>query len=442
MVENFVSKVAFGASLALSFAGFVNHASACSLPAPGWYMINNTGVATPTNGVVIINYTCYVGCEDVPDPESFTLTDASGELVPGAVVLSGEGSSSRYLIFRPEPGALADGSSYTAALEGATALEGVEGGPEITWSTIAPTDEMFEIDQPAGDTVTCTGPLNSCGGLPSFQKMVDRQSAVSVTWGDESKADTLTQYAYRIVRSGDADPGPWLWNGGGTAFTLAETEESVCYVLELQRLADGSVQTFDERCLERPDTFTPGMHPNPDENIRSVLTACDAPPDGYTDLWCEARSAQCLGDNPNPTYCERFAELCSDDVAAGGTGGAPPVTGGAAGVSGSGGSAGSDAGSGGTGSGGAPRGGSAGTAAGGTSGSGSGAGAAGGSDDGGAGSDDDGERVHTKGCGCALPGRGTNRPATLALAALGLAALVMRRVGRSQRAGSTIKAPS
>lgn len=429
MLRNFASKVAFSAAVAASLAGFVRSASACSLPAPGWYLFNNVGPVA-TNGVLVLNYTCFTDCAVLPDPQSFTLTDTAGETVAGEVVMSGEGDSSHYLVFRPDPGALTAGASYTAAMEGALSLEAVLAEPELTWSdSITPTDELLEIDHAAGDTVTCTGPVDTCGGLPDFYTMVDRKTAVSVTWGDESKPDTLAQYAYRIVPSVGVDlPRPWLWNGGSAGYELDETEETTCYVLELQKLADGSVQTFEERCLERPDTFTPGLQPNPEENIAAVLATCDAPPDGYTDLWCSARSAQCLGDTPSAPYCDRFAELCSDDGGEGGSGGIPPVTGGSAGVSGSGGSAGSSAGSGG-----APRGGSAGAGAlGGSSGDGpgtGGTGGTGGSDDGDAGSGDDGggERVYTKGCGCAVPGTGSGQPATFTLAALGLAALVLRR---------------
>lgn len=434
------SCVALGAALAASVVGFSREAVACSLPAPGWMLQPLIG-GIPVNGAVVMKFNCYYDCDMVPDASTFTLTAASGALgtlvVPGEVVLSGAlDEYSHYVVFRPEPGSLVAGESYTAEIQGMDPVTDVIAEPALTWTDpIVISDEMSEIDQPAGETVTCAGPPDTCGGLPQFRTMIDRVTVVSVKWGDGVTLDTGLQYAYRLIPSGAVDlPVPWSFNGHSAGFTLEAAEDSVCYVLELQRLVDGSVQTFEERCLERPATFTPGLHPNPEENIEGVLASCDAPPDGYVDEWCAGRSGHCLGDAPNASYCERFAELCSDVGGEGGTAGTPPITGGSAGVPGSGGSAGASAGSGG-----APRGGSAGEGASGsgpgTGGSEPGTGGSGGSNDGDAGesSGDDGggDRVYTKGCGCSLPGSGDDTRAGIALAALGLAALGVRRRRRA-----------
>jgi MYXO-CTERM domain-containing protein len=430
MIRRFGSAVAFCAALTASLLGAAREASACTPPPDGWFMYSVAG-AVPANGVVVLNYTCYFSCETPPDPESFTLTSNAGVLVPGSVVLSGTRAADSFVVFRPGEEALSAGGVYTAELEGVASAVEVTVGPDLTWTdTFTPTDDISELDHPAGETVCCTGPLDSCGGTPCFRTEVERRTAVSVTWGDGSTPED-TQYAFRILRDGTDVGVPWSWNGASTGFELAATEDSDCYVLELQRLVDGVIQTFEERCIERPGTFTPGLHPTPDESIAGVLATCDAPPAGYEDAWCEARSALCEGSTD--AWCAGHAELCAD-IGAGGaggasgsggttdTGGTAGATGGSSGSSGAqGGSAGSSATGGSNATGGSSgatpgTGGTSGTGEGGTPGDGE----AGETGDGG------GERVLTKGCGCSIPGK-TSRESLPALAALGLLAFGLRR---------------
>jgi MYXO-CTERM domain-containing protein len=433
MMSRFGSAVAFGAALAASLLGATREASACSPPPDGWFMWELVEPA-PENGVVIVKYSCYSECENPPLPENVVLHEA-GELVPGSVVLSGASGHDHFLVFRPEAGALTSDSVYTAELEGVSSSATVHVGPAVTWSeTITPTHEIFEIDQPVGETQCCTGPIDTCGGTPCFRTQVDRRTAINVSWGDGTRPEDF-QYAFRILHDGTDADVPWSWNGASTGFELAATEDSACYVLELQRLADGVIQTFEERCIERPATFTPGLHPTPEETIAGVLVECEGPPPGYEDAWCESCER-----SPN-AYCAGFTEMCPD-TGSGGAGGSDGASG-SGGTTDTGGTAGATGGS--SGSSGAQGGSSAtggSNATGGSSGSTSGTGGTSGTGEGGTpgqgdageSNEGDGERVVTKGCGCAVPGNTSQKPASLGLLALGLLALRLRRSAKQRAA--------
>ena len=103
---------------------------------------------------------------------------------------------------------------------------------------------------------------------------------------------------------------PWSWDFGNVRLELDAEEESFCYVLELKRLLDDSVQTFESRCIERPASFTPGIHRTPDEDIAQAIKFCDAPPDGYEKAWCEAAAETCEV-SPDEPRCPEFAARCA-----------------------------------------------------------------------------------------------------------------------------------
>jgi MYXO-CTERM domain-containing protein len=180
------------------------------------------------------------------------------------------------------------------------------------------------------------------------------------------------------------------------------------------------VQTFESRCLDQPATFTPGAHPTPEEDVASVLAACDAPPAGYEDTWCEARRETCEGRSEE--FCLAFVERCEMTGGAGAAGG--PNVGGASGNGGATGTAGTTSGRGGSSG---AQGGAAGASV--TGGTASTAGA-GGTGEAGSSGESGGKRVFTKGCGCAVPGSGSREPEALVLVALGLIALRRRRTAR------------
>jgi MYXO-CTERM domain-containing protein len=437
LVRGFWSGIAFSVALVASLLGRVPEASACSPPPTGWFPSGVT--PAPANGVVLLRYACYSGCETLPTVGNLLLKNEADALVPGSVVFSQARASELIIAFRPEPGAVTEGSVYTAELEGVPTVSGILVGPAMTWNdALTLTDEIFEVDYPIGETECCKGPIDLCGNLPCFHAQVDRRTAVTIGWYDPLSIEHY-QYVFRIGTDGIDPAAPWSWDGGDTRFELDATEDSVCYVLELKRLADDSVQTFASRCVERPGTFTPGPHPTPEVEIAEVLAACDEPPDGYEAAWCEARKELCEV-SPDEVWCEAFTARCAMTGAAGAAGG-PNVAGStgdggamnSGGTTSSGGTAGAAAGGtgGGAGSSGAQGGTAGGPLTGGTSSNLSGAGGTGeaGAPDGEAGEAGEaggGKRVLTKGCGCAVPGNGSREPASLALV-LALAALGLRR---------------
>jgi MYXO-CTERM domain-containing protein len=444
-----VSGVAFVASL----LGSVREAQACSPPPSGWFP---SGVMpTPANGVVLVRYSCYENCETPPNFDSLLIKNEANELVPGSIVFSQVRGTALEVAFLPEPGALTEAHVYTAELEGVPAIAGILVGPALTWNdAISPREEIFEVDDPTGESRCCEGPVDACGNTPCFRTQVERRTAVTVGWYEDPSSEHY-QYVYRLGRDAIDPAAPWSWDGGDARFELDPGEDSACYVLELKRLADDSVQTFAMRCIEQPDTFTPGLHVTPDEDVAAVLQACDEPPDGYEPLWCEARLPLCE-TSPDEPWCADFIARC-DMLGAGGAAGSSSVAGagGAAGSAGTGGTgvvaaggatagggeAGTPEGTGGTGGSSAGQGGSGGKPAtgGATSippdaGATAGASASNG-EAGEAGEAGQGERVFTKGCGCTVPGRGPREPAPLVMAvALAAAALRLRRARSRARA--------
>jgi MYXO-CTERM domain-containing protein len=403
-----------GTALALALAGSVREASACSPPPSGWVPYNVDPI--PANGVLVLGYYCVKDCEPHPVAENLVLKTDADEVVPGSVVFTQTIGPELRIAFRPEPGSLIPARQYIAELEGVPPFSELLVAPDVTFSdTLALTDDIREVDSPTGETVCCSGPIDSCGGTPCFRTQVERRTVVDLRWGNESSLEAF-QYVFRLTRDGADEPTPWTWQRNGTSFELDETEESACYVLELKRLLDDSVQTYESRCLEQPETFSPGLHTTPEEDVADVLQACDAPPEGYENAWCEARRETCEGRTEE--FCVTFAERCEGMGTAGG-----PNVAGAAGTAGAASGAGGST---------AARGGAAGAPVTGgttsTAGSGGTAGESG--NEGGSSGESGGRRVYTEGCGCAVPGRGSRTPVSLVLVALGLVALRRRRTSR------------
>jgi hypothetical protein len=378
---------------------------------------------TPANGVVLLRYACYASCETVPAVESFVLKDAAEVSVPGSVVFNQVRGLELVIGFRPAS-SLTAGSTYTALLDGVPAVGNILVGPAVTWhDALTLTESIFEVDHPAGDAKCCAGPLDSCGNAACFRTEVDRRTTVTVGWHDGTSSEHY-QYVFRRGRDRIDPAAPWSWDSGDTWFELDATEASSCYVLELKRLTDDSVQTFASRCVARPNTFTPGVHATPDRDVAEVLRGCDEPPDGYEEAWCEARAEICA-TSPDEPWCPELAARCAT-TGEGGAAGAPS-TGGAPGNGGTP-SVGGEPGMGGEpGNGGAPRtsGGTSSSRGGMSSGGGGAAGAASG-EAGEAGHTGGSKRRFTEGCGCTVPGSGSGARASFALA-LAIVTLGLRR---------------
>jgi MYXO-CTERM domain-containing protein len=399
VARGLLSALTLGGAFAASVVGSVREASACSPPRNGWVPYGADPV--PANGVVLLGYYCSYECEPQPEAETLVLTTEADGLVPGSVVFTQRIGAELWIAFRPEPGTLTPGDELTAELEGVEPFTGILVAPEVTWSDALPlTDDILEVDSPLGETVCCPGPIDSCGGRPCFRTQVERRTAVTLRWGNGLSLEPY-QYVFRLTRDGTDEPTPWTWERGGTWFELDATENSACYVLELKRLMDDSVQTYESRCLEQPETFMPGLHPTPEAALADVLASCDAPADGYEDAWCKARRETCEGRTEE--FCLSFVERC--EMSGGGG------LSGSAGVGGAGAQGGTA---------GAPVTGGA-TSSAGTGGAGMGGNEAGSSGESG------GKRVYTEGgCGCTVPGNRSREPAHLVLVALGLVALRRR----------------
>lgn len=297
--------IAFGAAVA-SLLAAPRDVSACRPELGGWFV--SAIAPVPANGAVVVTYQCNTDCRKKPGPESFRLKTTSGAAVAGSVVLSGGSEGAEFLVFRPEPGELVADREYVPELGSARITENVRVVPDITWTTsITPTEEIFEYKHSSGERVCCDGPLNSCKQPPCFYTEIEHRTAVRVTW-EIGSTEERTQYAYRFSLDGDDTDVPWSWNGPSASFELETTTSSVCYTLELQRLADGFVHRLEHRCIEQPLHFTPGIHRRSDEAIADELAACNDPPKGYEAAWCAGLDAYC--EARGEPWCDEYPDIC------------------------------------------------------------------------------------------------------------------------------------
>lgn len=322
-------RIALSWSLGVLLWAFARDAAACSPPPYGWFAYGPDQV--PANGVLPIQYFCEDDCDEAPDPQAFIVRSSSGDEVAGSVISTGAHDGTRYLIFKPERDAFAVGDILTPELAGATVFESVEVVPSVSWNATLPVAEEFEkADSVAGLEVCCTGPIDSCGGLPCFHTEFERTAVIHIRWGDGTSPEH-DQYAFRILRP-DGDPEPsWTYDSSSTSYELHHSEQTTCYTLELQRLVDGATISFDERCVDRPAAIVPGLHPATPASIRSTLSLCDEPPDDYVTAWCEGNSNDCF--NPSSSYCATYREHCdvtgtAGAAGAGNSGGGFPGSGG------------------------------------------------------------------------------------------------------------------
>jgi hypothetical protein len=369
---------------------------------------------------VVVGYACSFQCDSlVPDPQRFTLVESGGD-VPGTVILTQTQGNVRFIVFKPQTGALTANRTYTPELEGIEGFNSFTATTAVSWSSTRPITEVIDaVDQSDGEEVCCSGPVDSCGNPPCFSTEIERQAMLSLRWDgfDDGTSPEFNQYAYRIHRPGESADPPWAVGSVGTTYFLDMDETTTCYTLELRRLVDDAVLALGERCVERPADIVLGTHPTDPEHVGAVLAYCSAAPPGYEEQRCDAMRSLC---SANAALCARVAEECPM-IGDGGAGGADTGGGGSGGAGAT--------------SGGASNGGS--TSVGGSSGrvgsSGGSTGDAPGSSDGGA-TDDvgDGRTVTTKGCGCSVPSARASRGASLAVLGV-LAWWTRRRLQRARR---------
>lgn len=283
---------AFLFALIAALTGVARNARACSPPTRGWFAYGGTR-EVPENGAVILRYSCATHCEEVPDPETMTLSSAEGEPVAGTVALTGEWNGARYVVFRPDAGVLVPGEAYQPAIPGVEYFDTITVVPAVIWSALPSVVEEFHpVDQGAGEKVCCSGPEDSCGEVPCFFTHYDREAAITIAWGDgESPEDH--QYAFRVLRPNLGVVPNWSYEYWSTSYVLAPDETTTCYTLELKRLIDDAVLSYTERCVERPDDVAPGRYETSPEVVRRTLSGCDRAPTGYEQPWCEAYARNC-----------------------------------------------------------------------------------------------------------------------------------------------------
>ncbi|HEY3496059.1 MAG TPA: hypothetical protein VGK73_15280, partial [Polyangiaceae bacterium] len=252
----------------VSVLGAARDAKACSPPPNGWFAYGPSAV--PANGVVIFQYGCEEGCDPEPEPGDFTLESSDGVDVPGQVSASGANRNSHYIVFRPEEGALVEGESYTPLLPGVAYTGAFTAGPDMSLGSMVPvTHEIYSLDHVAGERVCCSGPLDSCGGMPCFHTQYDRSAVLRISWGDAAYGEG-TQYAFRVDRYMSAVP-EWGYADSMTYFELGDDQTGTCYTLELMRLVDGTVLNLGERCADRPADLVPGIYPTSQDAIEDSL---------------------------------------------------------------------------------------------------------------------------------------------------------------------------
>jgi len=407
--------------------GLARPASACSPPVEGWfYSLKPEG---PANGVISLSVSCSVGCSTGPQASDVTLRGLSGDIM--GTVTAWNGTNERYFAFKPSA-PLTAGQTYWVTVPGArdpndnrpvpSASVPVVPTPALTWSDAPPvTQHVVAVERPSGKAVCCSSTLESCGSDACFSPEFSRTAAVVVSWDPQSDAVERRQYESRVFPDG-VDEALWSYPLSAQ-MEMGESQDSVCYILELRRLVDGVVIHNARRCVARPADFADvGIFESDKATIANTLSLCDVPPTGYEGQWCSARG--CTGKTTDE------CRICGAVV---------PGAGGAGGDRGDAAGAGGDATGGTTGAAGA-------TATGGDSELGGGASSQGGTSERG-GSSAKGGRTHMGGstsidgnnttpqsaCDCSVPG-GRPAPAAFGLAALGALGLVARRRKGSWRA--------
>lgn len=300
--------VRFGraALIALALAGVTPRALACIYAPGGWGA--SIVPSVPANGVIVVGYGCPFDCGDgpPPGPETILLSDPTGKALPGTFVRQIRDTNSVLFAFKPDV-ELTVGGEYTVRFEDGP-LFGLTVTPPATWS-LEPElhDEPYRVERPSGSPSCCDSSLDLCNLHPCHYHEVLRTTGVRVDW-DLDRPPQRSQYAHRFISPGQPDP-EWQFDAADAPQT-EDIASSVCYTLELLRLVDGTVHSYEQRCVERPADFEPiGIFPVDPAAITMALQRCDTPPIGEDAAWCSANAAVCSTNFPDK--CATYTRLCS-----------------------------------------------------------------------------------------------------------------------------------
>ena len=315
--------------------GSARDARACTVTAPGWYggLVTNE---VPTDGIVIVTYSCSSECAAFDSPPIVVRDAATGAEVPGATSpLPDVPEASHAYGFRPtEPLAL---GSYEVDLGNVRMLSG------SAFQVVPPvavdfdllgfmrTLDAFERDE--GEKTCCPIDPDTCGKSQfCYTEEFQRLLSAGVEWKSYAVPSGLGQYLARATWN-DRGPEDWAPRYSSSA-TFEVAADEYCYVLEFKSLADGTVTTLDAQCMAHPSSVTLGHYEKDPSDLRSSLGYCNEPPDGLEDAWCEARAERCAP--LSPTHCTNLVALCPGLFEDGGVsdGGTPDAGGGGIGGTG------------------------------------------------------------------------------------------------------------
>jgi hypothetical protein len=411
--------------------GHTARVSACTRPAPGPHL-QVSNYAVPSNGVLVVSYSCYTECGTRELPTELVVVDQTdGTAVTGSVVAPPLDTSLPDMIFwRPDEG-FVEGHAYRLdfAQEPTTGLDFVGvAAMTVDLGDLERTSELQLVDSDVGDELCCTsGVLGSCEPeaciTATFQRVArlyaDWQHTANiagsqvlgrVTWSTSEGADTVDDWSYARAQH---------------EFSAQATE--YCYELEVVSLIDASSTRLPRACLPHGSLDKLGVFAKSSTAFANALVGCEEAPADATQFWCAGVASACADGDSNA--CTAQSSECDGE----GQGGQGPSTAGTGGAGAAGEPEEPDSPAAGAGSGGAPTGGSAAGGRGATTQDTGGREDSAGKDPtpaAGAGNAEHFSFADDSGCSCSVLSRGTPHRGLAALVLMMLARLCRRRPPR------------